>query len=74
MLKLMTAIIAAAFIAAAITVLSAPAAHVDASPRPVTEKTQMRSCGQRAWPFLRCVGTPLGNPKVRLVTADRLPD
>jgi hypothetical protein len=39
--KLMTAIMAAAFIAAAITVLSAPAAHVDASPRPVAEAAQI---------------------------------
>jgi len=74
MLKLMTAIMAAAFIAAAITVLLAPAAHVDASPRPVAEEAQMRSCGQRVWPYLRCVGTPFGNQKVRLVTTDRLTD
>jgi len=74
MLKLMAAIMAAAFIAAAITVLSAPAAHVDASPRPVAEEAQMRSCGQRVWPFLRCVGMPFGNQKVRLVTTDRLTD
>jgi hypothetical protein len=45
--KRMTAIMAAAFIAAAITVLSAPAAHVDASPRPVAEAAQMRSCAER---------------------------
>jgi len=70
--KLMTAVMAAAFIAAAITVLSAPAAHVDASPRPVAEAVQMQACAQRPWPNLRCVGTPFGNPRIRLVSADRL--
>jgi hypothetical protein len=72
--KLMTAIMAAAFIAAVITVLSAPSAPVDASPRPVAEATQMLSCAQRPWPYLRCVGTPFGNPKVRLINADRISD
>ncbi len=70
--KLLTAIMAAAFIAAVITVLSAPTAHVDASPRPVAEAAQMLSCAQRPWPYLRCVGTPFGNPRVRLVSTDRL--
>jgi hypothetical protein len=70
--KLMIAIAAAAFIAAAITVLSAPVARVDASPRPVAEAAQMRSCAQRPWPYLRCVGTPFGNPRVRLVSTDRI--
>jgi hypothetical protein len=74
MLKLMIAVMAAAFIAAAITVLSAPAAHVDASPRPVAEAAQMLSCAQRPWPYLRCVGTPFGNPKIRLVTSDHITD
>jgi hypothetical protein len=72
--KLMTAIMAAAFIAAAITVLSAPAAPVDAGPRPLAEAAQMRSCAERPWPYLRCVGTRFGNPKVRLVSTDRISD
>jgi hypothetical protein len=70
--KLMSAIMAAAFIAAAITVLSASAAHVDASPLPVAEAAQMQACAQRPWPYLRCVGTPFGSPRVRLVSTDRL--
>lgn len=72
MSKLMTAIMAAALIAAAMTVLSAPAAHVDASPRPLAEAAQMRSCTERPWPYLRCVGTPFGNSRLRLVSTDRL--
>ncbi len=32
----------------------------------------MTACAQRAWPYLRCVDTPFGNPHVRLVTTDRL--
>jgi hypothetical protein len=70
--KLMAAIMAAAFVAAAVAVLSTPAAHVDARPRPVAEAAQMRSCAERPWPYLRCIGTPFGNPQVRLVTTDRL--
>jgi hypothetical protein len=55
MSKLMTAIMAAALIAAAMTVFSARAAHVDASPRPLAEVAQMRSCTERplALPALR---------------------
>jgi hypothetical protein len=70
--KIMTAIMTAAFIAAAMTVLFAPTAHVDARPRPVAEAAQMRSCAERPRLYLRCVGTPFGNPQVRLVTTDRL--
>jgi hypothetical protein len=33
----------------------------------------MRTCAERPWPYLRCVGTPFGNPHVRLVSTDRLP-
>jgi hypothetical protein len=72
--KLTTAIMAAAFIAAVITLLSAPAAPVDASPRPVAEAAQMHACAARPWPYLRCVGTPFGNPHVRLVAIERLAD
>jgi hypothetical protein len=32
----------------------------------------MRDCAARPWPYLRCVGTQYGNPKVRLVTTDNL--
>ena len=72
MLKSTTAVMIAAFIAAAITVLSAPTAQLDATPiaKPVADA--MTACAQRPWPYLRCVGTQFGNPHIRLVTAERL--
>jgi hypothetical protein len=30
----------------------------------------MQACAQRPWPYLRCVGTPFGNPKIRLIAAN----
>ena len=71
MLKSTTAVMVAAAIAAAITILSAPTAPVDATPmaKPVAEA--MTACAQRPWPYLRCVGTESGNQRVRLVTSER---
>jgi len=72
MLKATTAVMVAAAIAAAITILSAPTTNVNASPLPQVAAAPMHACAQRAWPYLRCVGTQFGNPKVRLVSTDRL--
>jgi hypothetical protein len=72
MLKTTTAVIIAAAVAAAVTVLSAPTGHVDASPLAKVAAEPMNACAQRAWPYLRCVGTAFGNPRIRLVTTDRL--
>lgn len=72
MLKSTTAVMLAATIAAAVTVLSAPSAQVGASPLPQAQAAPMTECAQRAWPYLRCVGTPYGNPHIRLVSTDRL--
>ena len=72
MLKTTTAIIVAATIAAAVTVLSAPTAQVDASPLAQPAEAAMKACTQRAWPYLNCVGTPFGNPHIRLVSTERL--
>ena len=58
-------------IAAAATVLTAPAGKVDASPLP-RRSHRHESCAQRPWPYLHCVGTPFSNPRVRLVSTDRL--
>ena len=71
MLKSTTAVMFAAAIAAAVTILSAPTNHVDATPvaQPVAEA--MTACAQRPWPYLRCVGTEFGSHRVRLVTTDR---
>jgi hypothetical protein len=72
MLNTTTAVMVAAAIAAAVTVLSAPTAHVDAGPLAQPAETALKACTQRAWPYLNCVGTPIGNPRIRLVTTDRL--
>ena len=71
MLKSTTAVMIAAAIAAAFTVLSAPA-PVDAGPLAKTAETALKACTQRAWPYLNCVGTEFGNPRIRLVTVERL--
>jgi hypothetical protein len=70
MLKTTAAVMFAAAVATAVTILSAPATHVDASPLPQAAAAPMHACAQRAWPYLRCVGTRFGNPHVRLVTTD----
>jgi hypothetical protein len=72
MLKTTTAIMVAATIAAAVTMLSAPSAPVDAGPLAQPAQTALKACTQRAWPYLNCVGTPIGNPRIRLVTTDRI--
>jgi hypothetical protein len=71
MLKSISAIVAAAAIAGAITLLSAPAAKVDAVPVAQQIETAMRACNERPWPYLGCVGTQFGNPKIRLVTTEK---
>jgi hypothetical protein len=71
MLKPFAAIIAAAIIAAAITVVSAPIADVVASPLPQPATDAITTCKQRPWPYLNCVGTEFGNPRVRLISSQR---
>jgi hypothetical protein len=70
MFKSTAALMVAAIMAAAITILSAPTAHVDATPvaQPVAEA--MTACAQRSWPYLRCVGTQFGNQRIRLVSSE----
>jgi hypothetical protein len=71
MLKSTTAVMVAAAIAAAFTILSAPASHVDATPIAQPVADAMAACANRPWPYLRCVGTEFGSKRVRLVTTDR---
>ena len=71
MLKSVAAITVAAAIAALITITSAPTADVVASPLPQPAADAISACKQRPWPYLNCVGTEFGNPKVRLITIDR---
>ncbi len=72
MFKSTTAVMIVAAVAASITVLSVPTAHVDATPvaRPAVEA--MTACANRPWPYLGCVGTEFGSRRVRLVTTDHL--
>ena len=71
MLKALTAIMTAVAIAAAVTVISAPG-PVDAGPLAKANEAVLKACTQQAWPYLNCVGTSIGNPRIRLVTTDRI--
>ena len=71
MLKTIAATVAAAIIAATITIISAPIADVVAEPLPQPAVDAITACKQRPWPYLNCVGTEFGNPRVRLITLER---
>lgn len=71
--KLTHCVIAAAAIAGIITVLTGISVRLDADPLAEPAQTQLKTCTKRPWPYLNCVGTPFGNPHIRLVTTDRLP-
>lgn len=73
MLRALTAILAATVIAAVATILLTSSNPVDAGPLPKAHEATLKSCVQRPWPYLNCVGTAVGNPHIRLVTTDRLP-
>ena len=72
MRKSISAVMAAAAIAGMLTLLSATNARLDAGPLAKPAEAALKACTQRPWPYLNCVGTPLGNPRIRLVTIDRL--
>ncbi|MDO9413623.1 MAG: hypothetical protein Q7T81_13720 [Pseudolabrys sp.] len=65
--KVTQAVIVAAIIAAIITLLTGTSDPLVASPVAATEHAAMKACTQQPWPYLNCVGTPYGNPKVRLI-------
>ena len=71
MLKSLAAVVVAATIAAAITLLSAPTTDVVAGPLPKPAAEAMRACNQQPWPYSNCVGTEFGKPNVRLIAIDR---
>ena len=71
MLKAITAVMSAAAIAALVTAFSSPS-PVDAGPLPKPAEATLKACTQMAWPYLNCVGTSVGNPRIRLVTTHRL--
>jgi hypothetical protein len=70
MLKTIAAILAAAAIAATITVISAPIGDVAASPLPKPAADAVTACKQNPWPYSNCAGTELGNPRIRLIRID----
>ena len=71
MLKSLAAIVVAATIAAAITLLSAPTTDVVAGPLPKPAADAMKACNEQPWPYSNCAGTQFGNPNVRLIAIDR---
>ena len=72
MFKFTNCVIAAAAIAAALTVLTGTSARLDAGPLAEPARKTLQACTQRPWPYLNCVGTSLGNPRIRLVSSERL--
>ena len=72
MIKAISAILSAAAIAGFITFIL-PGAPLEAGPLEKPAAETLKSCTQQAWPYLNCVGTAVGNPKIRLVTTDRIP-
>jgi hypothetical protein len=85
MIKALSAVAIAAFIAAALTILPGFAPQVEAStPQPLAKSDRLdvhpvgRNCSERAWPnfeasCLRSAGTTTTIREARLVTADRTP-
>jgi hypothetical protein len=85
MIKALSAIAIAAFVAAAMTVLPGFAPQVEASvPAPLAKGDRLdihqvgRNCSQQAWPnfeasCLRSAGSKILVHEARLVTADRTP-
>jgi len=71
-MKSLTAVLAAAAVAAVITLLSVPTEKVSAGAVPAATAAAMHACAERPWPYLNCVGTRFGNPRIRLVTTDHL--
>jgi hypothetical protein len=71
MLKSLAAVVVAATIAAAITILSAPTTDVVAGPLPKPAADAMKACNDQPWPYSNCVGTQFGNSNVRLIAIDR---
>jgi hypothetical protein len=85
MIKALSAIAVAAFVAAALTILPGFAPQVEAStPQPLAKADRLdvhpvgRNCSQQAWPnfeasCLRAAVTKSSVREARLVTADRTP-
>jgi hypothetical protein len=72
MFKLFYAVVAAAAVAGVLTFLTSASDRLDAGPLSPSTEAVLKDCTQRPWPYLNCVGTPLGNPRIRLITTDQL--
>jgi hypothetical protein len=71
MLKLLSAVVAAAGIAAMLTFLpGAKSARLTASP-PTKPEQVSEVCADRPWPYLNCIGSPREESRLRRLTADR---
>ena len=71
MSKSIVAVMTAALIAGALTLLSAASDHPDSSPAAKPAEVALMACADEPWPYLNCVGTPHGNPRIRLLTTGR---
>jgi hypothetical protein len=69
---IISAVLAAAAIAGAFTILTTASDRLDAGPLAPPVEAVLKTCTHQPWPFLNCVGTPLGNPHVRLIATERL--
>jgi hypothetical protein len=69
---IISAVLAAAAIAGAFTILTTASDRLNAGPLAPPVEAVLKTCTQQPWPYLNCVGTPLGNPNVRLITTERL--
>jgi hypothetical protein len=72
MLKLLSAVVAAAGIAGVLTLLpGAPSAPLSVSP-PAKPQQVSDTCVDRPWPYLNCVVSQLDESRPKLLTADRV--
>ncbi len=69
---ILSAVLAAAAIAGLLTFLTAASDRLDAGPLAPPAQAVLKTCTQQPWPYLNCIGTPIGNPNVRLITTERL--
>ena len=68
MLKQVTpAVFAAAVIAGIFTAVTGASGKLDAGPIAEPAQTVLKTCTQQAWPYVNCVGTQFGDPKVRVI-------
>ncbi len=73
MFKFTHSVVAAAAIAAVVTVLTGNSQPLDAGPLAEPAQSALKACTERPWPYLNCVGTPFGDPHIRLIASERLP-